>query len=320
MRRWTKDDGREGFIKWHRVTADFWAKRLPWRVSAVLLALFLHGAAQAAEGAMDRYFTTSDGLKIHYLEAGSGSGTIVFVPGWLMPAAIFEKQLTALSRDFRVLAFDPRSQGHSGISPGDHGPEIRMRDLDEFRAAAQVGDFVLAGWSLGVLEVLDYIEKYQPAGLKGVVLIDNSIGEGTPPPPRPASFQNNLAIPERRTRYLTDFCSSMFHRTPPEPVFKAVLSSALRVPPAAARQTISQPYPRTYWRNIVARLEVPVLYAITPRLREQADALQRRKGPQRAAVEIFEKAGHALFVDDAERFNGAVERFARRAFGENLSP
>ena len=286
-----------------------------WLVSAILSVCLFHGAAQAAENVMDRYFTTSDGLKIHYLEAGTGSRAILFVPGWLMPAAIFEKQLLALSRNYRVLAFDPRSQGRSGISSGDHGPEIRMRDLDEFRIAAQVDEFVFVGWSLGVLETLDYIERYKPAGLKGAILIDNSIGEGAPPRPRPARFQDDLANPERRVRYLTDFCSSIFHKTPPDAILQAVLASALQVPPAAARQTIGQPYPRTYWRNIVERLEVPILYAITPRLREQADALLRKK---HAEVEIFEKAGHALFVDEAERFNAAVERFAARAFAEGF--
>lgn len=292
----------------------------PWRALGQIFALWtclliFQGAARAADGVMDKYFYTSDGQRLHYLEAGTGKRTLVLVPGWLMPAAIFERQLAGLSREYRVLAFDPRSQGLSAVSAGDHSPSVRTRDLDELLSAARVGPFVLAGWSLGVLESLDYVERFHPAQLKGLVLIDNSIGEGPPPAPRNGRSFDDLGNPQRRTRYLTDFCSSMFHKPPPQPIGEAVLASALRVPPAVARQTIRQPYPRTYWRDIVAEADVPVLYAITPRLAVQGAALLKRKGPERAQVEIFPEAGHALFVDEADRFNAVVDEFAARAFG-----
>jgi pimeloyl-ACP methyl ester carboxylesterase len=146
----------------------------------VLLGIF---SAMGMAATMDRYFETSDGLQLHYLEAGSGERTLLFVPGWLMPAAVFEAQLAGLSREFRVIAFDPRSQGLSQVSPGSHRPEIRLRDMNELLTAASVGDFILAGWSLGVLETLDFIEQHRPSRLRGLILIDNSIGEGNPPPP-----------------------------------------------------------------------------------------------------------------------------------------
>lgn len=36
-----------------------------------------------------QHFTTSDGVELHYLEGGSGP-PLVFVPGWTMPAWIWE--------------------------------------------------------------------------------------------------------------------------------------------------------------------------------------------------------------------------------------
>ena len=92
------------------------------------------------------------------------------------------------------------------------------------------------------------------------------------------------------------------------------MRSALQVPAGVANQLIAQPYPRTYWREIVARQQVPVLYVIRPRLREQGEALLARKGAQLAQVEVFDDAGHALFVDAAPRFNALTAEFARRAF------
>ena len=81
-------------------------------------------AADAAE-VRERYFHTSDGVRLHYLEAGEGGPALVFVPGWLMPAEIFERQLSALSERHHVLALSPRSQGSLVVPCGliDHnGP------------------------------------------------------------------------------------------------------------------------------------------------------------------------------------------------------
>jgi hypothetical protein len=40
--------------------------------------------AQTSSG----FFKTSDGIRIHYIEAGKGQ-PIVFIPGWTMPAWIW---------------------------------------------------------------------------------------------------------------------------------------------------------------------------------------------------------------------------------------
>lgn len=296
--------------------AGFGISRIDQALRQVLFALLGFVSASAWATAEHRYFRTSDGVRLHYLEAGSGSRTLVFIPGWLMPAAVFESQLEILAKDFRVLAFDPRSQGLSQIAGGSHSPEIRLRDIDQFLAAAKVEHFILAGWSLGVLESLDYVSRRRPPGLVGMILIDNSIGEGAPPPPRSthsAKFPGNA---QQRHNYLIEFSRSVFGKPPAPALQAAVTASALRVPPAAAQQLLHQPYPRTYWRDGVAALTVPVLYAITPRLREQGEALGQRKPPALATVIIFENAGHALFVDAADQFNEAVSLFADRAFAD----
>lgn len=284
-------------------------------LAALWLGVALAGSALAA-AVEDRFFVTSDGVRLHYLEAGTGEQTLVFIPGWLMPAAVFGQQVESLSQHYRVLALDPRSHGQSQVFPGAHTPTIRVRDIDEWLAAAKVGDFVLAGWSLGVLEGLDYLERYRPSGLRGLILIDNSIGEGTPPAPRSSTFFEKLADPARREALLKEFCAGLFRQPPPPGLLDTVQASALRVPAAAARQTIAQPYPRTYWRDIVLRQEVPVLYAITPRYREQGDALAGKR-PASSTVLVFEQAGHALFVDEPARFNAAALELARRAFGRD---
>ncbi len=81
--------------------------------------LLLPGVAEAA----DRFFTTSDGVRLHYTETGPNfAQTLVFVPGWTMPAWIFQRQIDVFSRDYHVVALDPRGQGESEVPPTGYEP------------------------------------------------------------------------------------------------------------------------------------------------------------------------------------------------------
>ena len=273
--------------------------------------------ATGAQQVQSRFFTASDGTKLHYLEAGKGPETLAFIPGWLMPAVIFDKQIKELSKTYRVLVLDPRSQGQSAVAHGSHAPERRVKDIQEWLAAAKVSDFVLIGWSLGVLESLDFLTRHPVPGLKGLVLIDNSIGVGKPPGGGSPKFVETMRDEAKREPYLRKFAAGLYRTRPPAEISQAVVDSALRAPPEAAIQLLQQPYPRTYWRDAVLRQSVPVLYAVTPKFREQAQILKDSGDPALVRIEVYEKAGHALFVDEPARFNQAVLDLASVAFTGN---
>jgi microsomal epoxide hydrolase len=281
-------------------------------VLGLVLCPFLLSAAPVQH----HTFKTSDGVRLHYLEAGTGPQTIVFIPGWLMPAAVFEQQLIGLSKQYRVLALDPRSQGLSELTKLSHAPTRRIKDMDEFIKFAKVNDYILAGWSLAVLESLDYVAKYAPKGLRGLILIDNSVGEGRPPAGRKSNFQQTMNDPKKREQYMRTFSQDIYRKPPPPLIAQAVLDSALRAPPNVAIQLLNQPYPREYWRETLEKQQIPVLFAVRPWLKEQADALVRKRAPELITIAMFEQAGHALFVDEPATFNQAVLSFSKHAFAQ----
>src|SRR5882762_2683413 len=72
----------------------------PWiQISSERATVMLAIAAEPTfkEG----WFTTNDGVKLHYLEAGSGN-PLVMVPGWSQSAMEFKYQLTGLSDKYHV--------------------------------------------------------------------------------------------------------------------------------------------------------------------------------------------------------------------------
>ena len=57
-----------------------------WAVMLVSLATTTQAQQAPARPWVDRWFVTSDSVRLHYLSGGSGAGpTIIFVPGWTMP-------------------------------------------------------------------------------------------------------------------------------------------------------------------------------------------------------------------------------------------
>jgi non-heme chloroperoxidase len=256
--------------------------------------------------AESRSFTSSDGIRLHYLDEGAGE-TLLFVPGWLMPAEIWRRQIDHFSRDYRVVAFDPRSQGASQVAAT--GNEIRRRtaDLHELIEHLQAPRVVLVGWSLGVLESLLYLNNYGDARLAALVLVDNSVGET---PPQKGDTEIRYGSKRDRRRDMALYVGALF-RTPQPPAYLDWLTTeTLRAPPEVGVSLLAIPYARSFWRASVYQTRKPLLYVVTASLDGQARSLHRKRTG--TSIEVFADAGHALFVDEHERFNNVLQVFLQK--------
>ena len=134
-------------------------RSLSWFMATLLLAVgFLASSAIAAD-TKEGFFTTNDGVRLHYIEAGSGK-PLVMIPGWSQTAAQFRAQLAGLSDRYRVIAIDMR--GHGESDKPDHGYRIQRlsADVHEFLAANGLTNVTLAGHSMGCSVIWGYWELY----------------------------------------------------------------------------------------------------------------------------------------------------------------
>src|ERR1700693_6021683 len=97
----------------------------------------------------DGHFKTTDGVSLHYIEAGKGS-SLVFLPGWTMPADIWERQIEYFSSQHHVIALDLRSQGRSEKVGYGHTPNRMARDLRELLQQLHISSVVFVGVVIGV--------------------------------------------------------------------------------------------------------------------------------------------------------------------------
>ena len=117
------------------------------------------------------HFTTSDGVKLAYWEAGQGK-PLVFIPGWSANGAEYLNVMYLLSKQYRVIVLDPRNQGLS--QHVDYGSRISRfaTDLKELNDHLGLKKADYCGWSMGASVLWSYIDMYGTKGINKVVFID----------------------------------------------------------------------------------------------------------------------------------------------------
>ncbi len=276
------------------------------RLTVVVLCLLSvpHAFAEAAES---KNFTTSDGVKIHYIETGSGE-PIVFIPGWTMPAWIWQKQIDDFSKRYRVIAVDPRSQGESDKPSFGHLPETRARDYKELVDHAGLKRPVLVGWSMACTELMKYVEQFGTDNVKALVFVDGYL------PDKPnlemltglSGWMNQLQ--QDRRKQADGFVRSMFKKPQPDAYINRLTDASIQVPADTAVVLIYNILGVKDLSGAFAKMDRRVLFVYQPNTQQTADMLKARLG-DKVQLERFDGDGHALFVEEPEKFDSVLEQF-----------
>jgi non-heme chloroperoxidase len=275
-------------------------------LSMLLVQPVLYGAVTVKDG----FFTTSDGVRLHYLESGAGP-TILFVPGWTMPAEIWQPQIEYFSKTNHVVAVDPRSQGSSGKPAEGNYPGRRAQDYKELIDHLGGSGVVLVGWSLAVHEAFTYVEMFGTTQLHGLVLVDMSpytVSSQEERDRRSTMLHNFQAD---RKQFAHNFVRGMYHKPQSEEYLERVTTASLKTPTNSAVAMLAEFAVKNDFRPLLPKIKIPVLAVMTENNRAAVQLITSAVSGGQG--EVFEDAGHCLFVDDAERFNTLLESFLKKA-------
>jgi non-heme chloroperoxidase len=283
------------------------------------------------------FITTPDGVKIHYLEAGHSISAqnaevgnplpsnvtptkgniavsadrkfppLLFVPGWTMPAWIWENQISYFSKDYRVVAMDPRSQGDSSQTSDGLFPAARARDIKAVVTQLHLAPVVIVAWSMAVVETMAYVDQFGTGDLAGFVFVDNDAG-GRAPGDADRDFGLLKGLLEDRQNSTSDFVRKLnFKKPQAEEYLQKVIQASMRVPTNTAVALLVGYFVADY-RSVLPKIDKPsiVCAAKTPYM---GTILEMQKQIHGSQLEVFDGAGHALFVDDADHFNTLLEEF-----------
>ena len=252
------------------------------------------------------------GLRLYFEDFGTGL-PVICVPGWSCTTAVFERNLPELSKQYRVISFDPRSHGRSAVTVDGNDYGQHGRDLRDFLDELGLQEFVLLGWSLGLYTIYSYIEQFGTENIKGLVAVDESPqiikshaddwGEGM-------AEEVNGVVNMVRSNYqgfFREYMAEGFINPPSDDLLDRFTLATGSLSPVMAAGLLADAATRDYSRvasEIAA--EFPVLNILREDWSLQAQTWISLNQPA-AAVKVL--GGHLMLYEFAEKFNAHVFNF-----------
>ena len=291
------------------------------RVAMLPLGILLFVVSlSAADPSIDRggfkssFFTTSDGVKLHYLESGAGPA-ILFVPGWTGVAEFWAPQMRHFAGSHRVVALDPRSQGDSDKPAEGNYHERRGQDIREAIEQLRLAPVIVVAWSMAVPETLSMVDRFGSDAVRAVVFVDGRISYETSPEALKDFHARMRSLLLDRKKAAREVVPSWFRKPHSNALYEIMALASLKTPTntAVALQTNALSFD---YRPVLGKLPKDALLVYRAGPENQAFTKTVRDRLPSAQIEFLSGVGHALFLDDTERFNSIMDSFVK-SLGRN---
>ena len=163
---------------------------------------------------------------------------------------------------------------------------------------------------MGCGELLSYVEQFGEDGIRGLVLVDGLIPANANP--EIVSMMNGWLVQLQRDRQKEAevFVRSMYKKPETEAYLQKVVQASMKVPTDTTVALLHNMVEDTDFSTAFARINRPMLFVYEPALQPNADFLRAKLG-DKVRLERFDGDGHALFIDDPEKFNRVVHEFVQ---------
>ena len=282
-------------------------------------AIGAHAASSMREGDVD----VGRGVRIHYVDGGAPQAktTLLFVPGWSMSTAVWRDQMSFFADSARVVSVDPRSQGQSTVTVQSNTPEQRARDLHEVIKSLAITNVVLVGWSQGVQDVSAYAASFNGEGVSGYVLVDAAVGQGAAaavarPELLKGLLERLVLYQEHQKEYLQGMMNAIIQSPEGRQRIDEYVQIGLRTPPDLGVSMLMMDFVAYDRRAALAKFNRPTLIIAAAQSGELELQREMSRQIKDAKLEIIDNAGHAVFIDQPQRFRSLLADFVQRRASE----
>jgi microsomal epoxide hydrolase len=281
-------------------------KRL--QITCVTISLIFITIHQMVAQDINRYFLTSDSVRIHYTDIGTGE-VIIFVPGLSCPLEIWKHQVDFFKSKYRVIAMDPRSHGRSEITTKGLYLERMGQDILDLIQYIGQKPLTIVGHSYGVWEILSLLEQFGVEVASSVVLVDNRMERQVTVESTKNAMKSWSARQKNPVEATEGLFRNCFANQPSEEFLQTLIDLSLNMPGSLffAIGANGLLVDRDWWQ-VLEKATIPILYTYA-RERYTESANKMKSQIPNAKVEHFPGAGHCLMVDEPDRFNRILESF-----------
>jgi pimeloyl-ACP methyl ester carboxylesterase len=273
-----------------------------------------------ASAGRSEYIEVEKNVRLHVSDLGEGQ-PIVLIHGWPLSDEMYEYQYQYLVRKgFRVIGITLRGFGKSDKPYGKYNFDVFSDDIYTVLHKLNVKNAVLGGFSMGGAVTIHYVNKYKSAHVSKLALF-----AAAAPSWKQRSGYNYGISEEAAAGLIKQTMTSREDLIAGFGAAFAAKGSALSKNQEKWLEQINlsaSPYALTESISALADLDLrPVLKNITipvaifqgtkDQLIDFALAEQLQKGLKNSNIIKFENSGHALFIEEMEKFNTELEKFAR---------
>jgi non-heme chloroperoxidase len=287
----------------------------------IAIALLLFQAPVHAQGITHpEYIEVEKNVRLHVTDIGRGR-PVVLIPGFPLSDEMYEYQYEALAKaGFRVIGITMRGFGHSdkpgeGYNYGTYADDIKAV-LDQLH----LDNVVLGGFSMGGAIVIHYMSRHHAAHVGKLALFAPAAPCWTKRSDFPYSYFTKedvdklIALGSVNRPALYDEFGKKFTATStsvPAGIGAWLGAINLEASGFAVQQML------TILRDADERESLKEIKVNTLILQGRNDSLvsyqlaeQIRKAIPNSKLVSFEKSGHALFVEELDKFNKELIEFA----------
>lgn len=290
-------------------------------VSLFAISVMAQSKRVPASAGRSEYIEVEKNVRLHVTDLGEGQ-PIVLIHGWPLSDAMYEYQYQYLSRKgFRVIGISLRGFGQSDKPYGKYDFDVFSDDIKVVLEKLNIQNAVLGGFSMGGAVVIHYVTKYNSAHVSKLALFGAAAPawkqrEGSPYGISEADAEGLIkATMTSRQDLIASFGASFQAKegSISKNVEKWLEDINLQAWPYAITESMTA-LCNLDLRPSLSKIKIPtaIFHGTQDKLCPFTLAEQLHQGINNSYIVKFENSGHALFVEEAAKFNTELEKFARQ--------
>lgn len=262
---------------------------------------------------------TIEQLNVRDFRPSGYEATILFVHGWPVSGAMFEYQFNTLpARGIRVVTVDLSGFGRSQGNWGSYDYDVWADDIRTVIDGLSLPEITLVGFSMGGAVAMHYMARHRGHGVGRLALLGAAgpcLGlKADNPGGVPRAVHDGLVAASLtdRAKLNADFGKSLFHKAVSPEMDRFFWQLGMEASARATTRGVEELRDRDL-RPGLASIHVPTLIchgihdAVIP---FALGAEVQRRLISGSTLVRFEDSGHGLFLDERDKLNDELARFA----------
>ncbi|HSD06090.1 alpha/beta hydrolase [Flavobacterium sp.] len=270
----------------------------------------------------EEYIEVEKNVKLHVTDLGEGQ-PIVLIHGWPLSDAMYEYQYSYfVQKGYRVIGITLRGFGLSDKPGGKYNYDVFADDIKVVLDKLNIQNATLGGFSMGGATVIHYVAKYNAAHVSKLALFgaagplwtkraDFNYGNWTKEDVDGLIALNNTNRPQLLENFGQIFPANA---TSVSPGYGAWLGTIQAQASPYAMAEGLKTLRDSDLRGDLKKIQIPtlILHGKLDKICSYELAEQMHAGIKNSTLVPLEKSGHALFIEELEKFNSELLNFIKK--------